>query len=196
MSERSIEEFKAVLKGGGIRPTMYEVVLTLPVRANWYESNYGEYLRDFTFLCKAAQIPSSTLSTMTIGLPAGGALKFPSSRIFEPWNVKVINDNGMNIRALLENWSRALMGRNRQSSSSPLLSQQYGTADVYQLDRKGEVIRGYCLKGLYPTVVVGQDLNYETTDTISEFDVTFDYQYWDIIESVYSPLFTQEVLVA
>ena len=30
MSQRSIEDFKAVLQGGGVRPTMFEVELTFP----------------------------------------------------------------------------------------------------------------------------------------------------------------------
>ena len=30
MSQRSIEDFKAVLQGGGVRPTMFQVEMTFP----------------------------------------------------------------------------------------------------------------------------------------------------------------------
>ena len=119
MSKRSIEEFKAVLRTGGVRPTMFEVQLTLPQTAEWYQNQFDLSLREMSFLCKSAQIPSSFVTTMTVGLPAGGALKMPSSRVFEPWTVKVINDGRMNIRAMMEEWSRALMGREMQTSTSP-----------------------------------------------------------------------------
>ncbi len=182
MSQRSIEDFKAQLKTGGVRPTMFEVQLSIPQTADWWQSDFNQTLRQFSFLCKGAQIPASFVTTMTIGLPVGGALKLPSSRVFEPWTVKVINDGEMNIRKMMEVWSRSLMGREMQTSTSPVLQDQFGTAAVYQLDRDGKFIRGYSLIGLYPSNVTAQDLSYEAGEVISEFDVTFDYQYWEPID--------------
>jgi hypothetical protein len=129
------------------------------------------------------------LTTMTIGLPAGGALKLPSSRVFEPWTVKVINDDAMGIRGMIENWQNAMMGRAVQYSSAPVLSSFLGTATVYQLDRQANFVKGYQLNGLYPELASTQELSAETGDNISEFDITFQYQYWEPITngSSYSP---------
>ena len=47
MSQRSIEDFKAVLQGGGVRPTMFEVELTFP---DSVVSDSNLMTRDGTFL--------------------------------------------------------------------------------------------------------------------------------------------------
>ncbi len=145
--KRSIDQFKSVLNHGGLRPTMFQVELTLP-QANWRQPTDRTNTDKFIFLCKSAQIPSSMLTTMTIGLPAGGALKLPGSRIFEPWTVKVINDDVMGIRGMIENWQGAMMGREVQLSTSPRLSSFLGTATVFQLDRQANFVKGYQLNGL------------------------------------------------
>lgn len=175
----SIQDFKSALKTGGLRPTMFEVFLTLPERANWYQGSFQGLQRDLILLCKSAQIPSSMLTTMTIGLPAGGALKLPASRIFEPWTIRVINDGEMRIRTMFEEWQRAIMGRGVQLSTSPRLSTQFGTAEVYQLDREGNPVKGYRLEGLYPEMTAAQELNSETQNTITEFECVLQYQYWN-----------------
>ena len=179
MAQYSIDNFKSQLSKGGLRPTMYEMVLTIPTFSNDAIAVPPPLPLSITLLCKATQIPSSVLTTMTIGLPAGGALKIPSSRLFEPWTTKIINDDRMSIRTEIERWQNAIMGRRNQSSISPLLSNQFGTADITQLDRRGMPVKRYRLEGLYPENLAAQELNYEATDTISEFDCVWQFQYWE-----------------
>ena len=177
MGVESITSFKSRISRGGLRPTQFECELTLPQGNNL--SYYGKYFREldkWRFLCKSVQVPSSQLTTTSVGLPAGGALKLPSSRIFEPWSVSVISDDNMLIRAMLEDWSRSCMGHQNLYGSGQL-SQLFGTAMVRQLSVDGEPVREYYLEGLYPMMIDAQDLSADATDTISEFGVTFNYQY-------------------
>ena len=46
-------------------------------------------------------------------------------------------------------------------------------AFVDHLDRNGNTIKSYTLRGAFPTSVGGIALDYETTDAIETFDVTF-----------------------
>ena len=56
-----------------------------------------------------------------------------------------------------------------------------GEADliVEQLDKDGETVKTYQFRGCFPTNVAAIDVNYETVDTIEEFTVEFQVQYWE-----------------
>ena len=88
MSQRSIEDFKAVLQGGGVRPTMFEVELTFP-DAVVRDSNL--MTRDGTFLIKASGLPASQVGEIPVPF-RGRKLKVSGDRVFEDWNITVIND--------------------------------------------------------------------------------------------------------
>ena len=47
------------------------------------------------------------------------------------------------------------------------------------LDRNGNVIKSYTLRGAYPTDVAAIDLIYGETTKLEEYKVTFDYQYFE-----------------
>ena len=46
-----------------------------------------------------------------------------------------------------------------------------------QLNQKNEVTRTYKLNDAYPTDVGALDLSFDSTDTLSEFTVNFQYHY-------------------
>jgi hypothetical protein len=178
MSQKSIEDFKAQLRMGGVRPTMYEVLVTFPT--NFFilgeDRPTLEDTEQLTMLTKAAQIPSETLTTVTVGIPAGGALKLPGSRIYEPWNCTVINDDQMRLRHLFEKWTDRVISRSanlRELNETSALSE----VRIRQLDRGGVPIREWQLHYAYPTVVSSQQLAYDAVDTISEFNVQWNYHY-------------------
>ena len=180
--KHSIQDFQARLQTGGVRPTMFEVLVTLPEN-NYLVGNgkYSETIRDFKFLCKGTSIPGSTTTSLTIGLPAGGALKVPGSRIFEPWSVKVITGGNMQNRRLFEQWSESIIGFEHQLSAQ-FLDRYMSTAEVTQLDRLGEPIRTYRLEHIFPLTISPQELSFDPGSTISEFDVQFQYLYFDPIQ--------------
>lgn len=181
--QKSIEDFKAALSLGGVRPTMYEVTFSIPesLRLNSEVEVYD--VLNFSMLTKAASIPSESLTSLSLGLPAGAVLKLPGSRIFEPWSCTVINDGGMRLRGLFETWSDRIIGREaplREMNESDYLS----TLEVTQLDRAGAPVRRYTLHYCYPLTISNQQLSYDS-ETVSEFTVTWNYHYHtstDIIE--------------
>ena len=188
-SRLSIEDFKSNLVNGGVRPTMFYVSISFPqVITNLlnlinYQRDYSQQTLDkLTFLCKAASIPASTLTTVNAGLPAGGQLKLPGSRLFDPWSTTIISDGQMAIRALLEDWMQMIIGHESQLSLMEL-DRYMATANVVQLDRQGKELRGYELKGIYPTTLDPIDLAFDATDTIEEFQCVFNYHYWQASQS-------------
>ena len=52
-------------------------------------------------------------------------------------------------------------------------------AFVDQLDRNGNTIKSYTLRGAYPTSIAEIPLDYGTNDAVEDFDVIFEYQYFE-----------------
>jgi len=52
-------------------------------------------------------------------------------------------------------------------------------AFVDHLDRNGNTIKSYTLRGAFPTGIAEIPLNYDAVTDIEEFEVTFEYQYFE-----------------
>ena len=173
MSQRSIEDFKAVLQGGGVRPTMFEVEMTFPetvVPDPTLATNEG------TFLIKAAALPASSVGT--IGVPfRGRQLKVSGDRTFADWNITVVNDVSFGLRKAFEEWSERIQNHNYALGSNTL-NDYFASAIVRQLDRDGQQLRAYRFEGIWPSEVGAIGLSFDNSDTVEEYDVTFNVQYW------------------
>ena len=173
MSQRSIEDFKAVLQGGGVRPTMFEVELTFPSSIT---SDATLATNESTFLVKAANLPASNVGVIEVPF-RGRKLKVSGDRAFDPWSTTVINDVSFNLRNTFEKWSEKIQNHN-YALGSTLLTEYFASAIVRQLDRDGTQLRSYRFEGIWPSAVAAIDLAFDSTDTVEEYDVTFNVQYW------------------
>ncbi len=173
MSQRSIEDFKAVLQGGGVRPTMFEVEMTFPetvVSDPTLATNEG------TFLIKAASLPGSTLGTINVPF-RGRQLKVSGDRTFADWSISVVNDVSFGLRKAFEEWSERIQNHNYALGSNSL-NDYFASAIVRQLDRDGQQLRAYKFEGIWPSQIGELGLDFNSTDTVQEYDVVFNVQYW------------------
>ena len=173
MSQRSIEDFKAVLQGGGVRPTMFEVEMTFPetvVSDPTLATNEG------TFLIKAASLPASTLGTINVPF-RGRQLKVSGDRTFADWSISVVNDVSFGLRKAFEEWSERIQNHNYALGSNSL-NDYFASAIVRQLDRDGQQLRAYKFEGIWPSQIGELGLDFNSTDTVQEYDVVFNVQYW------------------
>ena len=173
MSQRSIEDFKAVLQGGGVRPTMFEVELALPDSVT---SDESAVIRDGEFLIKAAGLPASEVAQIEVPF-RGRKLKVSGDRAFQDWNVTIINDVSFRLRNAMEKWSELIQNHN-YALGSTRLRDYYASAIVRQLDRDGSVLRSYRFEGIWPSSVGGIGLDFEANNSVEEYDVAFAVQYW------------------
>ena len=178
MAQRSIEDFKAVLQGGGVRPTMFEVELTFP---DSVVSDPTLTTTEGTFLIKASQLPPSNVGQIQVPF-RGRKLKVSGDRTFEDWSVTVINDVSFNLRKSFEEWSERIQNHN-YALGSTTLNDYFASAIVRQLDRDGTQLRAYRFEGIWPSEVASIDLDFDSTDTVEEYGVTFAVQYWSAIDS-------------
>ena len=103
-SNRSITNFRDRLVGGGARPNMFEVNLTLPDGL----IPQGDFTQDIRFMIKAAEIPAANIGNIPVPF-RGRVLPVAGDRTFDPWTVTVINDTSFNIRDAMEQWSNSCL---------------------------------------------------------------------------------------
>ena len=172
---RTISDFKSKLKGGGARPNLFEVELTFPNGVGVQDVN--EVVENARFLVKAAALPASTIAPIDVPF-RGRILKIAGDRTFETWTITVINDTDFVLRSAFEKWMNTI---NKMSDGTGVVDPEAYQKDatVKQLDRDGSVLRSYKFWDIFPTNVSTIDVSYETTDTIEEFTVEMQVQWWE-----------------
>ena len=185
-NQRSIVDFRSRLKGGGARSNLFEVQMAFPD----FAKPVNEALNDIPFLVKAAEIPASNIGNIPVPF-RGRILPIAGDRTFDPWTVTIINDTNFRLRDVMERWSDGINDiQTAQGTTNP---EEYQTqAKVLQLSRgidtNGKVrsnsnipiLREYDFIGIYPNVVSSIPLDHGATDQIEEFQVTFNYLYYEV----------------
>ena len=184
---KTISQFKSALVGGGARPNLFEVELTTfptaAANADWDPNN-------FRFMCKAAQLPASTIANIDVPF-RGRIFKVAGDRTVDTWTVTVINDENFAVRNAFEEWMEGIAKLdNNLGATDP--SAYMANATVYQLGRgstsssqdnggaSNAVLKEYVFEDIFPTEVSSIDLSYDSSDTIEEFTVTFQVQTFSV----------------
>ena len=180
----TIQDFKSALKRGGARPNLFEVIMTdnIPGGADFNAD-------EFTILCKAAQLPASNIASIDVPF-RGRIFKVAGDRTFDTWSITVINDEDFRIRKAMEAWMQTI-GQYGDGSGSVAPADYMRDVTVNQLKRlpsdlgnpAGEgagldIAATYKFYSIFPTNISAIDLSYATADTIEEFTVEFQVQYW------------------
>ena len=182
--KRNIQEFRSRMTGGGARSNLFEVEITFPeiLRGSIDNDTVSDKI---PFLVKAAEIPASNLGNIPVPY-RGRVLPIAGDRTFDPWTVTVINDTDFLIRDAMERWSNSI--NDIQTAQGRINPEEYQTsARVFQKSREGvgpgdpeQDLRIYKFEGIYPNVVSSIPLDFGATDQIEEFQVTFNYLFYEI----------------
>ena len=172
---RTLSDFKAKMTGGGARPNLFEVVLQFPISA----PTDTDTLQKTRFLVKAAALPASNIGPIEVPF-RGRVLKLAGDRTFDTWTITVLNDTDFSIRSAFEKWMNSM---NRMEDATGTQDPAFYQSDayVYQLDRDGSTLRTYRFHDVFPNNLSSMDLNYESTDSIHEFTVEMQVQWWEAI---------------
>lgn len=185
MAISTIENLKNVL-GIGARPNLFKVEINFPTElASTFNTIAGDKV---DLLCKGAAIPSMTLGVIEVPFRGGRRAKIPGDRTWTDWTATFISDNGHNVRALFVAWtdfikamdydSPTFRNLNAAGTDAAVDSSYYANILVKHLKSDGETVsRTYALYDTFPTDVSAIDLSFDSTDTISEFTVTFQYHW-------------------
>lgn len=169
----NINEIRSQLTFGGARNSLFQVQMNNPI------NGAGDI--KLSFMARAAQIPESQLGVIEVPY-FGRRMKLAGDRSFNDWTITVINDEDFLVRNALEEWSNSinsLQGNLRRfDSASPLLYK--ASAEVTQFSKTGAPIRVYKFNGIFPQIVSPIELDWGAVDQIQEFQVTFQYDWWEV----------------
>ena len=168
----NINDFKAVMKGGGARANQFQGTMPFP----GFAAQGGE-TRVMSFLTKATNLPGMTLGEVAVPF-RGRSLYIAGDRTFETWTTTIMNDTDFLIRNAMERW---MNGINALSDNSGLSNPSDYQVDAFidQLDRAGQVIKSYTFRGIFPMTIAPIEVAYDTNDAVEEFEVTYRYQFFE-----------------
>jgi hypothetical protein len=128
-------------------------------------------------LCKAAAVPGFTVGTIEVPFRAGRRIKIPGDRTFADWTVTIINDENHAIRRAFNAWVNLISKGNYDSQTKATVQDYYKDITCVHLKGDNTISRQYKLNDAFPTDVSAIDLSFDSTDTLSEFTVNFQYHY-------------------
>jgi hypothetical protein len=169
----NVNEIRSQLTLGGARQSLFQVTIQNPANS----------VADIKvpFMVRTAQIPASDLGVIEVPY-FGRKVRLAGDRTFGDWTVTVINDEDFLVRNAMEEWSNkinSLQGNLRTfGAASPLLYK--ANAQVTQYSKTGVPIRTYQFNGIFPSSISPIDLDWNATDQIEEFTVTFQYDWWEV----------------
>jgi len=168
----NINDFKAKLAGGGARANQYKVTMPFPGYAQ-----LGGEIEELAFLCRSTSLPGMTVGNIPVSF-RGRQVKIAGDRTVEPWTIVVYNDTSFKLRNAFERWQN---GINNMTDNEGLTNPADYQVDAFvdQLDRNGATIKSYTLRGAFPTTIAPIALTYDQADAIEEFEVTFEYRYFE-----------------
>jgi len=184
----SIAEIKKALNGGGARPNLFEVEFPTKGEGSTFTFAGGSDTQlDSKILVKAAQLPASNVASIDVPF-RGRIMKVAGDRTFDTWTVTVINDVDFDLRTSFQNWMQKI-AQYADASGEANPTDYKSTAKVRQLGRLAsdmkttqnaglERVYEYTFFGIFPTNISAIDLSYDTADTIEEFTVEFQVDYW------------------
>jgi hypothetical protein len=174
----NINQFKSSgLVGGGARPSLFDVEII---------GHAG--LDNLRFLARSTQLPAMTMQSVDVPY-FGRKIKVQGDRTFADWSITIMNDEDFKLRAAFEAWSNKMntiisnvntVGNNPNSYKGEAIVRQYSKAGKSNEEKP---IRAYKFVGIFPTQIDAINLDWETTNSIETFDVTFAYDFWEPYET-------------
>jgi len=169
----NINEIKSQLTFGGAKASLFQVAITNPIN--------GVADLKTPFMVQAAQIPEATMGVIEIPY-FGRKVKVAGDRTFAEWTVTIINDEDFLIRNAMEEWMASINSHegNVTQLGTASASEYKAQAQIIYYLKTGRPLRTYNFNGLFPTTIGAITTDWSTTDDIERFDVTFQYDWWNV----------------
>lgn len=185
----NLSTFKSKI-GYGLRPNLFRVTIPTVGTAIQAADEYDNVGTSFSFLCRSAGIPASTVGTVEVPF-RGRVIKLPGDRTFESWTVTIMADEDLGLRGFFEQWMDRL---NKHADGAGFTADYSATLQVDQLARGSEsgaddtdphsIVRTYQFLNAFPSNLAQIDLAYDNNNSIAEYTVEFQYDYWTVDGSV------------
>ena len=170
----NVNQFRSTLVNDGARPSLFEVVMSLPPILG-----AAPLTNDIIFRVRSTSLPGDGISQIVVPY-FGREIKIAGTRTFPDWSFTIIQDEDFVARKNLELWLNYINGHvtNLRNPLASAASSYQADGYVRQYGKTGTLLRMYQMVGCFPTDVAPIDLDWATGDSIEEYQVTFAYQWW------------------
>ena len=172
MPDFNVNTFTSKLAGGGARTNLMWVKMT---------NNTYTGFENWTYLCKASNIPGSTITPIEVPYFGRNVKVAGESREFAPLTTTVVNDEGRTIYQGMVAWMSDLNQPMTNKSKTNLFSSRAGyTADIELIMYKkdGQIDQNWNFVNCWPSNMSAIDLNWDSVNTIQEFTIDWQYDYY------------------
>lgn len=164
----NLDEFRNSMADGGARASLFDMSISFP--------GTGPDRRA-TFQTKVSEIPGSTVGVIEVPY-YGRKLKIAGDRTFATLSCTVLNDENYRLRKKFEDWMKRIANHDNARGATRL--DQYQTdLTLQQKRRNGSNAAYYFFRDAFPTSLGTIALDWSTTDTVEDYTVEFQYQYWE-----------------
>ena len=169
----AIDNFKAMLIGGGARANQFKVTITPPPGIA-IELDVART----SFLVTASSLPATTLGEISVPFRGREIYIAGDRTTAETWNTTFLNDTDFMILNAME---RCINGINDAAVATGVVSPAaYQTVmQVEHLDRDNTILKTYIFRSAWPTTVSTIELTSEAAAAIETFDVTWRFQHFE-----------------
>lgn len=173
----NVDQFRTAMMFDGARSNLFEVRMNFPTILNNAQGITSS--NSIRFFANSTQLPPSIIGVARQSY-FGREVKFPGNRTFQPWTINVVNDESFNLRDTFESWLNLINNHTSNTRDAFAINAlDYSVnAEIVHFGKDGGWIKSYMFTGLFPTQVDPINLSWAQNDTIEEFGVTFEYQYW------------------
>lgn len=157
----------------------------------------GLFATDTLFVyVKAADLPGSTIGTIPVAWQ-GRVVKFSGERMYADWSINCYESNiaAKDLREGFEKWMELMDTRNGHNINYNLTldwivrwsdneeSKTFSKiSDTGKSQDSKDFNKAIKLKHCFPTDIGSVTLNYDLSDSFSEFTITMAYDYWEPTE--------------
>ena len=171
-TNRNINGFRTGFHG--VRPNRFKVTGAFPEGAGASDTLFDIYI-------KAADLPASTVGVIQVAWQ-GRIVKFSGERVYTEWVISVYDSNkeAESLRSGFEKWIEKMDQRIGHNIDYNLVENW----TLYYNDLNGtstndsEYRNSITLVNCFPLELGPVQMNYDLSDTFSEFTVILAYDYW------------------
>jgi hypothetical protein len=161
----------------GVRPNRFLI------EPAWPDGVVAPDLNDVSIYVKAADLPGSTIGTIPIAWQ-GRIIKFSGERVYTDWAIQIYDCNiaSKDLRTGFERWMEAMDGRDAHGLNYNLTSDwviRYSDVTSGDTVTNTNYNKSIKLKNCFPVDIGAVPLNYDLSDSFSEFSVQIAYDYWE-----------------
>ena len=156
-------------------------------RAHRYtiEGNVGGKTNDHfsKFFVRAVSLPPSQINEIRIPY-RGRILKWPGDRVYQPWNIRILDENKGTKDSLWHAFHRWSDNINDHIDNNTKLDSLNAFSDdwvIRQVDENEQTTKQINVIQCWPSIVGPVDMDANSVDTLVEFNVVVNYQYYDVI---------------